>query len=69
MSCALCCMCTVAGLVVASVMVDLTGAAQPALLYLVPGALLPLLLKASLQVSPFTVHSIVQCSTVQCSAV
>ena len=41
-----------AGLVLASVVVDLTGAAQPALLYLVPGVLLPLLLKAFVQVQP-----------------
>lgn len=34
----------------ASIVVDLSGAAQPALLYLVPTTLLPLLLKATIQV-------------------
>lgn len=38
------------GLVMASIVVDLSGAAQPALLYLVPTTLLPLLLKATIQV-------------------
>ena len=43
-------MCVCVGLVMASIVVDLTGAAQPALLYLVPSTLIPLLLKASIQV-------------------
>ena len=38
------------GLIVASIVVDITGAAQPALLYLVPSTLLPLLIKATVQV-------------------
>jgi signal peptide peptidase-like protein 3 len=37
------------GLVIASIVVDITGAAQPALLYLVPSTLLPLLIKATVQ--------------------
>jgi signal peptide peptidase-like protein 3 len=37
------------GLIVASIVVDLTGAAQPALLYLVPSTLIPILLKAIIQ--------------------
>ena len=38
------------GLIIASIVVDITGAAQPALLYLVPSTLLPLLIKATVQV-------------------
>ena len=38
------------GLIMASIVVDITGAAQPALLYLVPTTLIPLLLKATVQV-------------------
>ena len=42
------------GLIVASIVVDLTGAAQPALLYLVPSTLIPILLKAIIQVHVYT---------------
>lgn len=42
--------CLSTGLIVASVMVDVTHLAQPALLYLVPGVLIPLVIKAFLQV-------------------
>ena len=39
------------GLIVASFVADWYRAAQPALLYLVPGVLLPMIIKALLQVS------------------
>ena len=39
------------GLVTAGLIADLFRAAQPALLYLVPGVLIPLFVKAILQVS------------------
>ena len=50
-----CCLVWFPGLILASIAVDLTGAAQPALLYLVPSTLLPLLLKATIQVSCHTI--------------
>ena len=40
----------VAGLTIASVVADVSRAAQPALLYLVPCILIPMLVKATLQV-------------------
>lgn len=40
-----------AGLILASMVADLSGAPQPALLYLVPAVLTPLFAKATLQVS------------------
>ena len=49
--CDYCIECPLVGLILASIVVDLSGAAQPALLYLVPTTLLPLLLKATIQVA------------------
>ncbi len=43
------------GLVTAGLIADLFRAAQPALLYLVPGVLIPLFVKAILQVSAWLV--------------
>ena len=43
------------GLLIASFVADWYRAAQPALLYLVPGVLVPMIIKALLQVSAYTI--------------